>query len=76
MTHCVKAAFMDFIQDYNTVLRECRVCQHLPQQTAVCHVLHHRVLAQAQTSVCQKKKNTENTYFLQGINYYYYYYYR
>ncbi len=47
-THCVEAAFVDFIQDYNTVVREHRICQDLPQQAAVCHVLHHRVLAQTQ----------------------------
>lgn len=46
LTHCVEAAFVDFIQDYNTVLRKYRISQDLPEQTAVCHVLHHRVLAQ------------------------------
>lgn len=48
-TYRVEASFMDFIQDYNTVLRESRVGQDLPEQTAVCHVLHQRVLAQPQT---------------------------
>lgn len=43
-THCVQAAFVDFIQDHNAVVWERRICQDLSEQTAVCHVLHHRVL--------------------------------
>ena len=46
VTHRVEAAFMHFIQDYNTVLRKYRVCQDFPEQTAVRHVLHHSVLVQ------------------------------
>lgn len=49
LTHCVEAAFVDFIQDHNAVLREFRICQDLSEQAAVCHVLHQRVLAQTQS---------------------------
>lgn len=46
VTHRVEAAFVHFIQDYNTVLRKYRVCQDLSEQAAVRHVLHHCVLVQ------------------------------
>lgn len=49
LTHCVEAAFVDFIQDYNTVLRKNRICQDLSEQAAVRHVLHLRALAQTQS---------------------------
>ena len=49
LTHCVEAALVNFIQDYNTVLRQYRICQDLSEQTAVCHVLHHCVLVQTQS---------------------------
>lgn len=61
LTHCVEAAFMDFIQNNNTVLRQQRIRQDLPEQAAVCHVLHHCVLTQRHSHT-SKLKNILNKY--------------
>lgn len=49
MTHRVEAALMNFIQNDHVVVRKVRISQDLPEQTAIGHILHHRVLAQRQT---------------------------
>lgn len=56
MTHRVEAAFMNFIQNDHAVVRKVRVSQDLPEQTAICHILHHCVLSQTQrrTSILWK----------------------
>lgn len=50
LTYCVEAAFVDFIQDHNAVLRKTGVRQDLSEQTAVRHVLHRRVLGRYKCS--------------------------
>lgn len=50
-THSVQASFVDLIQDYNTVVRKSRVCQDLPEQTAIRHVFQLRVLYQSNANV-------------------------
>lgn len=55
-TYCVEAAFVDFIQNHDTVLRQAGVGQDLSEQAAVCHVLHHRVLHHTHTTTSTRSQ--------------------